>query len=208
MAKLDSIVSLVSSEGVKTEVALATLIHASPVFEKMFQGQFAEAKTLEVHLPDFKVKEIQSFVKLAEFGSHRVSSCLTTCTVARACALPAMLLVDKYQATGLKKVCREALKNMPSAEYIVKYEENFGQGCDWSRKELISLMESTLIVETTNIQDHRGEFMVTNERFVTNTNELLKLSGGTLVKIIQMANELPDVPRGLRQIKFPLYSTR
>ena len=65
MAKLDSIVALISAEGDKTEAPLATLIHVSPVFEKMFQGKYAEAETLEVELTDFSKKEVDAFVRLA-----------------------------------------------------------------------------------------------------------------------------------------------
>lgn len=194
--KLRDFVFLVSSEGIKTEVSLATLIHISPVFEKMFFGQFSEAslESLDLNLPDYEDTDIKAFVKLAELGSHHqkfeAGSIMDTI---RACSAPAMLLVDKYQATGLKHLCREALIQKPCFEYIVKYEDYFGEDCNWTNEELFCLIDSTRCVEEGSTLLHH--------KIITNEKELSKLSAATLVKVVKLMNDEVFLSRRLQPSK-------
>ena len=130
----------------ETGAPLATLIHVSPVFEKMFQGKYAEAETLEVELTDFSKKEVGASVRLAAIGPcHHTTS--TEAALVKECATPAMLLVDKNRAFGLKHICREHLKVDPCFDYLVKYEEVYGVSCSWSPNELKCLISNTLIIQ-------------------------------------------------------------
>ena len=195
--KLRDAVYLISSEGIKTAISLVTLIHVSPVFEKMFFGQFAEAScdNLELKLYDYKDDDIKAFVKLAGLGSHyqQQLEAGSIMDAVRACAAPAMLLVDKYQAMGLKRLCREALIQKPCFEYIVKYEDIFGEDCNWTNEELFCLIDSTRCVE-------EGATLM-NHKIITNEKELSKLSAATLVKVVKMMNDEVFLSRRLQPSK-------
>ena len=109
----------------------------------MFFGQFAEAscESLELKLFDYKDADIKAFVKLAGLGSHHQQHQPEVGLImdaVRACAAPAMLLVDKYQAMGLKRLCREAGAFPHSSGYTAKDKLliKFEQGCESAGKTI------------------------------------------------------------------------